>query len=415
MDVAVIGGGISGLTAGHLLSEKYRVTLFEANAYIGGHTATKDVEVQGRRYAVDTGFIVYNDWTYDNFIGLMEKFNIPSQPTEMGFSVSAQNRSLEYCGSSLNTLFSDRRNLLRPAFWEMLKDIIRFNGKAKKDLDRNRIAPGISLLDYLKSGGYGALFVNGYIIPMACAIWSSSSRTIENFEALFFLRFFKNHGLLTINQRPQWRVIKNGSRSYIPKMIRPFEKRIHTSTPITRVTRSANAVSVEWAGGSQVFDQVVIATHSDQALALLADADEKEKATLSAIPYSDNSVVLHTDVSLLPRQRRAWTSWNFLLQENNPDKPVLTYNMNILQGLECPETLCVTVNGEGLIAPEKVLGRYRYAHPQFSADGIRHQQNWHEINGKRRTWFCGAYWRNGFHEDGVVSGMRVAESLGAQC
>ena len=410
MNIAVIGSGISGLTAAHLLSEKHHITLFEANDYIGGHTATKDIEIQGKQYAVDTGFIVYNDWTYYNFIDLMTRHNIPSLPTEMGFSVSAQNKTLEYCGNNLNTLFSDRRNLLRPEFWGMLKDIIRFNIKAKKDLENNRIEPGLTLFEYLQSRCFGQMFVNGYIIPMACAIWSSSSRVVKDFEALFFLRFFKNHGLLNLNNRPQWRVLQNGSRSYISALIAPFKNNIHTSTPVTKITRSEDHVSVHWSENCQLFDQVIIATHSDQALSLLDDADENEKEILSGIDYNDSSVLLHTDSSLLPRKKRAWSSWNFLLQEDN-EKPVLTYNMNILQRLKCPETICVTINGDTLIDPKKVLGHYHYAHPQFSADTVRYQHRWSEINGDRRTWFCGAYWNNGFHEDGVVSGIRVAESL----
>ena len=414
MNIAVIGGGISGLTAAHLLSEQHSVTLFEANDYVGGHTATKDVELGGQSYAVDTGFIVFNDWTYPNFIKLMAKLGIDSQPSSMGFSVTTVDQSLEYCGSGLNAMFSDRKNLFNPKFLGMIRDILRFNKTAKNDLDNDRIPAGLSLLDYVRQENFGELFLRGYIFPMASAIWSSSARTVEQFDALFFIRFFKNHGLLNINDRPQWRVVKGGSRSYVPAITQSFKDRIHTATPVRKIKRDDEGVFIKTDQADHRFDKVVIAAHSDQALAMLEDPDDSESDVLSSIPYSENSVILHTDTGVLPRQKRAWSSWNYLIDGQEREAPVLTYNMNILQSLDSPDTLCVTVNGDRHIAEEKVINRFTYAHPQFSVEGMRAQKEWSSINGKRNTCYCGAYWANGFHEDGVLSGIRAAESLGAK-
>ena len=411
MKIGIVGSGISGLTVANRLSSNHDITVFESEPLIGGHTATRDVEIQGQEFAVDTGFIVYNDWTYPNFIQLMSRLGIESQTTEMGFSVTAVDGTLEYCGSSLNAIFSDRKNLINPAFLGMVRDIVRFNKKSVKDLSNGHIVPGQTLRDYLREGKFGKLFIDGYIVPMACAIWSASSSTVEDFEALFFIRFFRNHGLLNINDRPQWRVLKNGSRSYLPAITEPFKKRIHTGTPIRRITRAENGVRVNTDSAEHHFDHVVIACHSNQALSILGDADSAEREVLSAIPYSDNTVTMHTDTTVLPRRKRAWSSWNYLIRNNNRGKPILTYNMNILQSLAAPETICVTVNGDRHIDPNKILARFSYAHPQFSVASIKAQKKWSTINGTRKTWFCGAYWGSGFHEDGVTSGIRIAESI----
>ena len=411
MKIAIIGSGVSGLTAANLLSTDHDLTIFESESVIGGHTATRDVQIGEEEFAVDTGFIVYNDWTYPNFIHLMDRLGVKSQATDMGFSVTTTDGGLEYCGSSLNALFSDRANLVNPSFLKMVWDIVRFNKKAISDLSNDRIVKGQTLTDYLKEGDFGKLFINGYIIPMACAIWSSSSSTVEDFEALFFIRFFKNHGLLNINNRPQWRVLKNGSRSYLPAIVEPFKNRIHTDTPVRGVIRFKDNIKVITDSAEHSFDHAIMACHSDQALSILGDANSEEREVLSAIPYSDNTVTMHTDTSVLPRQERAWASWNYMIRNENKGKPILTYNMNILQGLTAPETICVTVNGDRHINPDKILGRYSYAHPQFTVDGINAQKNWSSINGQNRTWFCGAYWGNGFHEDGVTSGIRVAEAI----
>lgn len=412
MNIAVVGSGISGLTAAYLLSRRHRVTLFERNNYVGGHTATRDVELDGRKYAVDTGFIVYNRRTYPQFCKLLAPFGLPEVKTSMGFSVTTPDRSLEYCGSGLNALFARRRNLLRPLFLEMLVDIARFNARARRDYIAGTIDAGSSLETYLDSGNYGSLFREAYILPMAAAIWSCPRATVKQFQALFFIRFFINHGLLNLRNRPDWLTLANGSRTYITPLAAPFRDRLHTGVAVRMIRRATDHVLLRTEQAEHRFDQVVLATHSDQALALLHDADAQERRLLRAIPYRANAMTLHTDTSVLPVSRRAWTSWNYLLDPNKQDQPVLTYNMNILQRLDAPQTLCVTVNGEDYLDEDRIIERFSYSHPQFSAASIKAQQEWASINGVRRTWYCGAWWRNGFHEDGVVSGIKVAERLG---
>ncbi len=414
MNIAIVGSGISGLTAAYLLQRDHAVTVFESEERIGGHTATVDVSVDGRDYAIDTGFIVFNDWTYPNFIKLLDQLGVPSRPTTMGFSVTCARSGLEYSGSSLNTLFAQRRNLLRPAHWGMLRDILRFNREAVRDLEQGALDPNMTLGAYLRRNGYGEAFVNHYLIPMGSAIWSASTDAMMDFPLLFFVRFFRNHGLLSVGHRPQWRVIDGGSRAYLDPLIAGFRDRIRTASPVTRVRREPEAAVVCVADGSEHrFDQVVVATHSDQALAMLADPSAAESEVLGAMPYQDNDVVLHTDTRVLPWRRRTWSSWNYWLREEQQGRAVLTYDMNILQGIDAPETFCVTLNAADAIRPETILGRYRYSHPVFSRASLHAAARWPEINGVRRTWYCGAYWSNGFHEDGVNSGLRVATALGA--
>jgi len=410
--IAIIGSGIAGLTAAYLLSRRHDITVFEAAPQIGGHTATVDVDVQGERYAIDTGFIVYNDWTYPNFIRLLDEIGVASQPTQMSFSVKDARRDFEYSGTSLNTLFAQRSNLFDAKFWRLLRDIVRFNGEAERDLQSRAIDNDMTLGAYLQLRGYGEYFVERFLVPMGAAIWSASTRTMLEFPLLFFVRFFKNHGLLSINNRPQWRVLRGGSRSYLGPLTQSFADSILVDTPVLRIERTARGVLVNSARGEQLFDEVVLATHSDQALRLLGDASADERDILGAIPYQENEVVLHTDERLLPQRRAAWASWNYHLTAAEQHCAVLTYNMNILQSLRAPVTFCVTLNHTAAIDPQKILRRFSYAHPVFTLDGIAAQQRWAQINGVNRTWFCGAYWRNGFHEDGVVSAMRVAAALG---
>jgi predicted NAD/FAD-binding protein len=413
--IGIVGTGIAGLTAAWLLSRRHEVAVFEAEERIGGHTATVDVSLDGERHAIDTGFIVYNDRTYPNFIRLMNELGVPSQPTQMSFSVSSDAEDIEYAGTNLDTLLAQRRNLVRPGFWRMVRDILRFNRTAAADLEQGRIDPGMLLGDYLERGGYSREFRDWYLIPMGAAIWSSGTRGMPEFPVEFFVRFFRNHGLLTVSDQPQWRTIIGGSRAYLAPLTRRFAGAIRTGDPVQHVTREADGVRLRTrAGHAAHFDHVVLACHSDQALALLDDSSAAEAAILGAIPYRANDVVLHTDTRVLPRRRRAWSSWNYRLRPGGVELPVLTYDMNILQRLESRHTFCVTLNDSEAIDPARVLGRYRYSHPVFTVEGVRAQQRWAEINGVRRTWFCGAWWANGFHEDGVASALRVAEHLGAR-
>jgi predicted NAD/FAD-binding protein len=413
MKIAVIGSGISGLTCAHYLSTTHEVSVFEGSRQVGGHTATVDVQLGTRRYAIDTGFIVFNDWTYPNFIALMDELGVPSKPTAMGFSVRDQLSGLEYSGTNLDTLFAQRRNLLSPSFIGMIRDILRFNKASVADLEAGTIGEAETLGEYLSRNGYGEKFTKQYLAAMGSAIWSADSATILDFPLSFFLRFFKNHGLLSVKNRPQWRVIEGGSREYLRPLCAPFSDRIYTGNPVTSVQRRAGqGVTLQVADGQQHrFDQVVLACHSDQALAMLAAPSTAEREILGAIPYQSNDVVLHTDTRLLPNSRKTWSSWNYTLGQSN-EKAAVTYNMNILQGITAPETFCVTLNNTQAINPNKILGQFQYDHPVFSLAGMAAQQRWEEINGVTDTWYCGAYWHNGFHEDGVVSALRVANQIG---
>ena len=412
MNIAIIGSGISGLTSAYLLNRSHEITVFEASDWVGGHTHTVDVTVEGRSYAVDTGFIVFNDWTYPNFIRLLEQLGVGFKPTEMSFSVTDPDSGLEYNGNNLNSLFAQRRNLLSPGFWGMLRDIQRFNKEALRDLQEERIDINTTLDDYLKAGGYGERFILHYIVPMGAAIWSMSMADMLGFPLQLFVRFFKNHGLLSINNRPQWRVIEGGSSAYIEPLTASFRERIRLNCPVTRVERDEEGVVIHSAAGIERFDKVVFACHSDQALKLLAAPSDAEQSILGALPYADNEVVLHTDTRLLPQRKLAWASWNYRLGGPGHTRAAVTYDMNILQGIQSDTTFCVSLNQSAGISPFKVLAKYTYAHPQYSLAAVAAQGRWEELNGTEHTWYCGAYWANGFHEDGVVSALRVAHAFG---
>ncbi|MCW8194252.1 FAD-dependent oxidoreductase [Proteobacteria bacterium 005FR1] len=416
--IAIVGTGISGLTCAYMLHQygegQFEITVFESDSRLGGHTATIEFTHGGRDYAVDTGFIVYNDRTYPNFIRLLAELGVETQPTDMSFSVSCEATGLEYSGGDLNGLFAQRANLLNPRFWVMLRNILRFNRQATADLRLGAVDPDTTLGEYLDLNNYRGWFASHYLVPMCSAIWSASIEQVRQFPLLFFVKFFDNHGLLTVNQHPRWRVIRGGSHSYIKPLVEDFADRIRLSCGISSVARHEHGVDLTTVHGEKLgFDEVVFACHSDQALAMLSDPSPAEKAVLGAIPYKNNSVVLHTDKRLLPKNPRAWAAWNYLLSSDQQDEAVLTYNMNILQSLPGDTTFCVTMNATEQIDPSTIVGEYQYAHPVFSLEAIAAQQRWSEINGNRRSWFCGAYWFNGFHEDGVVSALRVARSLGA--
>jgi len=415
---AIIGSGISGLTTAYLLSKKHKVTVFEKNDCIGGHTATVDIEKSGEKFAIDTGFIVFNDRTYPNFLALLDEIGIGKIPTEMSFSVHNCQSGMEYNGHNLNTLFAQRRNIFKPSFWMLVKDILRFNKLCKSIYQQDKYIDGLTLGEFLTEYNFSDFFADHYILPMGAAIWSSSLAQMEYCEFKFFVKFFHNHGLLNIADRPQWYVIPEGSRSYLTPLCAPFKDNIHVNANITGITRSDDKVRLHFENSaSQTFDEVVIACHSDQALALLEDASQDEKSVLSAMPYSANTVVLHTDEKLLPKRKKAWASWNYQLNHNrgnnsNYDRnnaASVTYNMNILQGIQSKHTFCVTLNQKDDIDPKKILREFTYHHPVFSADSIKAQQQRHIICGVNHTHFAGAYWHSGFHEDGVRSAVEVAE------
>ncbi len=412
MKVAIIGSGISGLTSAWLLNRTHDITVFESATWVGGHTHTIDVTVDGKSHAIDTGFIVFNDWTYPNFIRLLDTLGVAFKPTQMSFSVCDPKSRTEYNGNTLNSLFAQRSNLLSPTFWGMLRDILRFNKEALYDLQSHRIAADTTLGAYLKSGGYGRRFTEHYIVPMGAAIWSMSLTDMLAFPLQLFVRFFKNHGLLSVNNRPQWCVIEGGSSRYIAPLTASFKDRIRLECPVHKVERDKDGVTIHSATGSERFDKVVFACHSDQALAMLAQPSAAEQDILGALPYADNDVVLHTDISLLPKRELAWASCNYRLGGAGDQSAAVTYAMNILQGIESGTTFCVSLNQTSAIDPSKILARFRYAHPQYSLKGMAAQERWRDVFGVQHTYYCGAYWASGFHEDGVVSALRVASAFG---
>jgi len=403
MRIAIVGAGIAGNVVARRLHAEHEITVFEAGDHAGGHTHTHAVQAGGRTWQVDTGFIVFNDWTYPNFIALLEELGVASQPSSMSFSVRCEDTDLEYNGTSLDSLFAQRRNLVRPAFWRMLRDIVRFNREAPRAL----AGVNQTLGDLLDAGGYSREFVDWYIVPMGAAIWSADPARLRAMPAPFFIRFFANHGMLSIDRRPQWRVVRGGSQRYVQALVAPFADRIRLQTPVVRVRRLATHVELHTrAGQVERFDHVFLACHSDQALGMLADPSPLERAVLGAIAYQANEVILHTDTALLPRRRRAWAAWNYHVPPAARGAVAVTYNMNILQGLDAPETFCVTLNPVHAIDPARVVRRLRYAHPVFTRAGVAAQARHGELCGGR-TWYCGAYWRNGFHEDGVVSALEA--------
>ena len=414
MKIAIIGSGISGLTSAYLLNRNHDITVFEANDYIGGHTHTHNIKIKNKEYAVDTGFIVYNERTYPNFIKLLDTLGVERQLSTMGFSVKSASEDYEYAGESLNSLFAKRSNIFRLGFLRMLYEMYRF-GK-KSDSTGLGLDVSITLGTYLRSENYSNEFINYFIIPMGAAIWSTPANKVLDMPAYFFIKFFYNHGMLEIINRPKWWVIKDGSSAYIKKIIKGFESKINLSSPIRTVSRLDNGIEIEIANSKKplIFDAVVFATHSDQALGMLKDPTEKEKDILSSIPYQKNEVLLHTDSSVLPKRKLAWASWNYQL-DSNPESPVvLTYNMNILQSLDCDETFCVTLNDHQSVDKSKVLKKITYHHPLFTVKGIEAQKRKLEISGVNNTYYCGAYWHNGFHEDGVASAIEVCKHFGEQ-
>ena len=407
MKIAIIGSGISGLTAAHLLHKQHDITILEANDYIGGHTHTHQIEVDKKKWLIDSGFIVYNENTYPNFIKLLQKLKVDTQKTSMGFSVKAPGQKLEYSGGSLNSLFAQRLNLFRPSFLMMLKDILRFNRISVAKL--NNLNESTTIYEFLINHKFSKNFIENYIIPMGAAIWSTAAKKTTEMPAVFYIRFFKNHGLLQIFNRPQWFVIKGGSKAYIPKIIAGFKNKILLSTPVSKVIRSKNSVEVFYGKdfASHQFDKVIFATHSDQALALLEDPSEEEVKILGSLPYQKNVALLHTDSSILPKKKITWSSWNYLLSGDQSKPVTLTYNMNILQSLKSKTNFLVTLNSNGDVDTSKIIKTLVYHHPLFTVKGVKAQKEKNKISGVNNTFYCGAYWGNGFHEDGVNSALDV--------
>ena len=413
MRIAVIGAGISGLSAAWLLGQAHDVVLFEAAPRLGGHAHTVRVAGGGGETAVDTGFIVYNEATYPNFIALMEHLRVATQPTEMSFAVSLDGGRLEYSGTSVAGLFAQRSNLVRPRFWAMLQDITRFYRNASKDALTGQAA-GISLGDYLAIGGYGAAFRDDHLLPMAAAIWSAPCSEILSYPAAAFLRFHHNHGLLQLTDRPVWRTVTGGSSVYVEKLRAAFSGDVRAGLPIRQVRRGANDVVLIGDGWTESFDQVVFATHADQTLAVLADSSPMEAEALGAFRYSRNRAVLHGDEALMPKRRRAWASWNHIGQRAQPDSAcAVTYWMNRLQGLPEAQPFFVTLNPPDTLRNEAIFHEEIYEHPLFDTAALDAQERLWSLQGMRRSWFCGAYFGSGFHEDGLQAGLAVAEALGS--
>src|SRR4051794_4499340 len=410
MRIAIVGAGISGLATAHLLARRHEITVFEAGAHAGGHANTVRVDTEHATHHVDTGFIVFNDRNYPNFERLLASVGVAGQPSDMSFGVS-DGADFEYNGSSPNGLFAKRAHLVTPWFHRMIADLVRFNANARKLLAAGGEGP--SLGHWLDDGGYSRPFVERLIVPQASAVWSADPRQMWTFPARFLVEFFANHGMLGFAKRPQWQTIVGGSRSYVEAITKPL--RVRGNAPVSSIARFDDRVEVAVGDAApEAFDEVVLATHSDQALRLLADACDREHEILGAIPYQANEAVLHTDRRLLPRRRRAWASWNYHLLPEPTGMTTVTYHMNRLQALDADREFCVTLNRSEAIDPAKVLRMISYAHPVFTPEGARAQARHHEISGRNHTHFAGAYWNWGFHEDGVVSAERVAARFGAR-
>ena len=411
--IAVIGSGISGLTAAHYLSRGHEVHVFERDNRLGGHTHTVMVESDRGPIPVDTGFIVHNDRTYPNFRRLMDELGVETQPSDMSFAVTERDGAFEYSSRGLGGFFAQKRNYLSQDHYTLLREILRFNREAPKVLN-DPDAEGMTLGEFLDAGRYSPVFVDRYLIPMAGAVWSMAPEVMPMFPVLTLVRFMENHGMLGVNTHPHWKVMRGGSHSYLAPLTARFRERISKDTTITSIERSDLAVTLHFGDRPvQQFDEVVFACHGDQILPLLAQPTELERSVLKCFTTSRNETCLHTDATLLPRRAAARASWNYLLGDSG--KVTMTYHMNRLQSLNTATDYCVTLNANGHVNPGHVLRRMVYEHPLYTRAAIRAQERWPEISGKNHTHFCGAYWYYGFHEDGVRSGMRVAEALGASC
>lgn len=407
--IAVVGSGVSGLSAAWLLSTRHDVTLFEQADRLGGHANTAVVDTPDGRVEVDTGFIVYNHETYPNLVALLDHLGVATHETEMSLSVSRHGGGLEYAGTSLGTVFAQPVNMVRPGFWSMLRDLRRFYETAPRDLAELAVHP-LSLGEYLESRGYGARFRDDHLLPMAAAIWSAPPTTMLDYPAASFIRFYENHGLLKLYARPAWHTIVGGSKAYVQRLARRLDGKIRSGTKVVEIARSGSGVVVRTADSEpERFDHVVLATHADEALALLADATDKERRLLGAFRYSRNQAILHTDPRLMPRRRHVWSSWNYI----ESGDAYVTYWMNRLQRLPTSSPIFVTLNPPASLAGTLILKTENYTHPIFDSAAIEAQRLLWPMQGERNTWYCGAYFGAGFHEDGLQAGLAVAEDLGA--
>ena len=412
--IAIIGAGISGLAAAYLLSRRHRVHLFEREGRLGGHTNTVIIDGPNGHVPLDTGFLVHNDRTYPNLVRLFEQLGVATSHSDMSFAVSCRETGLEYSSRGTNGFFAQRRNLVRPSHLFLLREIVRFNREAPALLDAPD-AERQTLGDFLESARFGEAFTRRYLFPMASAIWSASLDAIRSFPALTLIRFFHNHGLLSLNAQPTWKVVGGGSQTYIPELIAPVSGGIHTGAAIQAVRRAEDGVTMAFRDRpSMTFDDVVFACHGDQVLSLLADPSDRERDVFANFTTTTNVAWLHTDASVLPAQARARASWNYMLAADGEAAPTVTYDLNRLQGLAGSEQYCVTLNPNGCIDERRVLRRFVYRHPLYSRDAISAQRRWREVSGVNRTHYCGAYWAYGFHEDGLNSALRVARALGVE-
>ena len=413
MRIAIVGSGISGLGAAWLLTRQgHAVTLFEADARLGGHTATVDVTLDGRTFPVDTGFLVFNDRTYPKLIALFDELGVASVASEMSFSCRVDRHQLEWAGTDFRSLFAQPANALRPAFWRMLADIVRFNGQAMA-LDDGSRQWSMTLGEYLDAGRYSLPFRDWYLLPMAAAIWSAPRRDILDFPLPTFVRFCRNHGLLQLTDRPQWRTVQGGARAYVEKIAAQLPD-VRAAMPVLRIVRTKAGVAIDTAAqAGEAFDAVVLACHSDQALRLLADPSHSEQRLLSAVRYQPNRVVLHTDPALLPRARRAWSAWNYLAADDaTGQRPVaVSYLINKLQPLPCTTPVIVTLNPPFEPDPARVLREFEYSHPLLDSAAVAAAAGIAQLSGQRHTWYAGAWLGYGFHEDGLASAQAVADGI----
>ncbi len=412
MKIAVIGSGIAGLTCAYLLNRRHEITLYEAQSWLGGHAHSVETHLNGAPQRVDIGFTLFNDRTYPNFLALLRQLGVGCQPALPSFSVHDPASGLEYALRNLNSLFAQRRNLLSPRFWRMLREVLRFNRELSEDLQCRRISDTLTVGQYLRLGNYSSTFIDLYAVPLGGALWSLSKRDLLQFPLLAFSRVLRNLGLLSLGRPVQWYVVEGGSRAYLDAMTGDLAGRIRLNCPVWRIERDAGGVSVISADGRARYDKLVLACHADQALKLLARPSAAERGILGELPFVESEVVLHSDTRLLPRRRRAWAAWNYRLRARDDQPLALTYDMSAVQRLAGPHRLCVSLNQSEDIAPPRVLARARYAHPRLTRHSVPAQARWQELHGPNHSYYCGAYWGAGFHEDGVVSALRVAAAFG---